>query len=197
MDAFIEHNNTTTATATKAKRVVRKTAAAATDETAVAAAKPARSKKNTTVSLDVTAPAPPPAPSVIEMTVPSSVVQKEGETWPDDGPRMIRYRDPYLDLLMPFFIPGHKYVGLQVTEDGGQDSAPAFFQVTLEGGGWTEDERLPVRFVKHETRTGEAEGKTATLVTPRWEDTWTESMLPLRCIGNCMPFDENRTYWFY
>jgi hypothetical protein len=194
MDAFIEPTTAEPKTNTKAKRVVRKKAAVA-DET-VPATKP-RSRKNTKVSLDVTVAPPLPAPPVIEVTVSTPLL--EDGNWPDDGPRLIRYRDPYLDLLMPFFIPGHKYVCLQIEEGTGKKDNvhPAFFQVTLEGGGWTEDERLPVRFVKHEMRTGEAEGKTAMFVTPRWEETWTETMLPLRCVGNCMPFDENRRYWFY
>jgi hypothetical protein len=66
---------------------------------------------------------------------------------------------------------------------------PVFFQVQ---GEWDEG-KLDCRFVFHK----ETIDKDEIHVKPDWDSTWLEMSIGTDVIWNCLPFDENRDYFYF
>ena len=130
----------------------------------------------------------PPKEEEEEPKIIKTKIHKKAEEKAIASPTLITNIPEFIHILMSFFIPGHKYVGLQETPEG--DTAPLFFYVI---DGWTANNELPCVFVRHTETTDE---KGFRHVTPNWDDKWTEGNITTNVIWNCMPFDETRDYFY-
>jgi len=93
----------------------------------------------------------------------------------------------FIKIFKTFFIKNHKYVVLQECENG--EIHPAFF--TVVNGEWDPD--LIIQYVKHETTVLE-DGMFH--VVPQWDQLWTVGTMDETVVLNCLPFDEERKYYY-
>jgi len=108
--------------------------------------------------------------------------------FPEEGPNLVSSLPDFLSILLSFFIEGHKYVALQELEEG--VIVPAFFLLkkrNKEGG------EMEGEFVKHKNTVDE-QGRIH--VEPLWEEKWLDKKIENNVVWNCMPFDENRDYYY-
>ena len=108
--------------------------------------------------------------------------------FPEEGPNLVSSLPDFLSVLLSFFIEGHKYVALQELEE--EVIVPVFFILkkrNKEGG------EMEGEFVKHKN-TLDDEGKIH--VEPLWQEKWLDKKIENNVVWNCMPFDENRDYYY-
>jgi len=91
-------------------------------------------------------------------------------------------------LLSLYYIKNHRYIGLRSIED---ETHPVFF--ILLSSEWDENSQIPCQFVKHNTWEDEEENYH---VEPIWTELWKIGMLDKKFIYNCIPFDEDRDYYY-
>ena len=114
--------------------------------------------------------------------------EKEKDLFSEKGPIMLPNVLDITKILMSFFIVNHKYIGLQISDNG--KIMPTFFIVLAD---WNEENTLLCRFVKH-NHTTNGDGKVS--VKPLWDQPWKDATIENNVLHNCMPFDEVRDYTY-
>lgn len=106
--------------------------------------------------------------------------------FPIEGPDLICLEIDRLISL--YYIKNHKYIGLRTI---GDETHPVFF--ILLSSEWDENSQIPCQFVKHITW---EDDKGDYHVKPEWTELWKIGMLDKKFIYNCIPFDEDRDYYY-
>jgi len=108
--------------------------------------------------------------------------------FPENGPKLVTSIPEFLSILLSFFVVGHKYVALQELENG--VIVPSFFILL---GKQERETELECQFVKHKNREDE---QRQIHVEPVWEELWIKKTILSNVVWNCIPFDENRDYYY-